>query len=66
MLMRAFIRNVWLLNVTPSAGAGVVAHVPTQCIALVMIPVWTVTYVQLCHALAASNNIRCARRNRDL
>ena len=31
MLMRAFIRSVWLLKAAPSAGAGAVAQVPTQC-----------------------------------
>jgi hypothetical protein len=36
MLMRAFIRKVWLLNAAPSAGAGVVAQVPTQCMPFAM------------------------------
>jgi hypothetical protein len=36
MLTRAFIRKVWLLNAAPSAGAGAVAQVPTQCMPLVM------------------------------
>ena len=31
MLARTFIRSVWLLNATPSAGAGAVVQVPTQC-----------------------------------
>src|SRR6185436_3389770 len=30
-LARTFIRKVWLLNATPSAGAGAVVQVPTQC-----------------------------------
>src|SRR5215469_10399791 len=33
MLMRGFMRSVWLLNpTTPSAGAGAAAQVPTQCL----------------------------------
>src|SRR5437773_8205991 len=31
MLARMFIRKVWLLKATPSAGAGAVVQVPTQC-----------------------------------
>src|SRR6185503_9888853 len=31
MLMRAFIRSVWLANAAPSAGAGAAVQVPTQC-----------------------------------
>jgi hypothetical protein len=36
MLTRAFIRSVWLAKEAPSAGAGAVAQVPTQCLPLVM------------------------------
>src|SRR5580704_1207642 len=33
MLMRGFMRSVWLLKpTTPSAGAGAAAQVPTQCL----------------------------------
>src|SRR5215472_14274496 len=38
ILMRAFIRSVWLANAPVSAGAGVAVQVPTQCMPLVMAP----------------------------
>ncbi len=37
MLMRAVMRNVWLLSAAPSAGAGAVAQVPTQCMPFAMV-----------------------------
>ena len=39
MLIRGFMRSVWLLKpTTPSAGAGAAAQVPTQCLLLAIYP----------------------------
>jgi hypothetical protein len=35
-LIRGCIRNVWLLNATPSAVAGAAVQVPTQCVFVAM------------------------------
>src|SRR5277367_1629784 len=37
-LTRPFIRSVILLKATPSAGAGATVQVPTQCCAMVYVP----------------------------